>query len=184
MSTDVQPDLHDGPHAEEHERGPEQARHPAPDERPGGLPSRRYESYVTRFENPPTKKKIGMTWKIHVPNHRPEESPTALTVRIMPWSQTISRDEPVAEHHGDDARRPKEVHEPVPGGRSGRGELVEPAHGTNRESIVADDCAPPSLIAIRRVTGTPTESSATRAPWTRAGRSQDGRSASPASVGC
>src|SRR5207249_11585711 len=33
---------------------------------------------VTKFENPPTKKKIGMTWKIHVPSHRYEVTPTAL----------------------------------------------------------------------------------------------------------
>ena len=41
-------------------------------------PRRLNERYVTRFENPPTKKKIGMTWNSHVPNHSPLERPTAL----------------------------------------------------------------------------------------------------------
>jgi hypothetical protein len=41
-------------------------------------PRRRNASYVVRFENPPTKKKIGMTWNSHVPSQSPLERPTAL----------------------------------------------------------------------------------------------------------
>src|SRR4029453_8152649 len=33
---------------------------------------------VTMLENPPTKKKIGMTWNTHVPSHRYDVPPTAL----------------------------------------------------------------------------------------------------------
>jgi len=32
------------------------------------------------LENPPTKKKIGMTWKNHVASQRPDDSPMASVV--------------------------------------------------------------------------------------------------------
>ncbi len=42
-------------------------------------PSRRSCAWnVTMLENPPTKKKIGITWNAHVPSHRYEVTPTAL----------------------------------------------------------------------------------------------------------
>ncbi len=45
-----------------------------------GSPRRSNESYVTRLENPPTKKKTGITWNNQVPSHIPEVRPTALVV--------------------------------------------------------------------------------------------------------
>jgi hypothetical protein len=38
------------------------------------------------LEKPPTKKKIGMTWKIQVPSHKPLVTPTALERVIRPFS--------------------------------------------------------------------------------------------------
>jgi hypothetical protein len=36
------------------------------------------------FENPPTKKKIGITWKNQVASHTQEVSPMALVSRMIP----------------------------------------------------------------------------------------------------
>ena len=52
-------------------------------------PLRRAESYATRFEKPPTKKKIGMTWKTQVKSQRPGVTPIALVERITPPSQWL-----------------------------------------------------------------------------------------------
>jgi hypothetical protein len=52
-------------------------------------PRRRNESYVTRFENPPTKKNTGMTWNSHVPSHRPAVTPTALVVENTSCSRWL-----------------------------------------------------------------------------------------------
>jgi len=41
-------------------------------------PRRRKASYATRFANPPTKKKIGITWRTHVASQSPEVAPIAL----------------------------------------------------------------------------------------------------------
>jgi hypothetical protein len=47
-------------------------------------PRRRNASSAVRFENPPTKKKIGITWKNQVASHSHAVTPTALVVRITP----------------------------------------------------------------------------------------------------
>src|SRR5439155_8461098 len=52
-------------------------------------PRSRNARYATKFENPPTKKKIGMTWNSHVPIHRPDVTPIALCTPITPWSQKM-----------------------------------------------------------------------------------------------
>ncbi len=39
------------------------------------------------MENPPTKKKIGMTWRNQVASHIQGVTPMALLLRIRPWSQ-------------------------------------------------------------------------------------------------
>src|SRR2546426_1699225 len=47
-------------------------------------PRRRNESYATKFEKPPTKKKIGITWKNQVASHIHDVTPTALVVWMIP----------------------------------------------------------------------------------------------------
>jgi hypothetical protein len=47
-------------------------------------PRRWNESSAVRFENPPTKKKIGITWKNHVASQSQAVTPTALVVRMTP----------------------------------------------------------------------------------------------------
>jgi len=56
---------------------------------PVDSPRRLNESYVTRFENPPTKKKTGMTWKNQVPAQSPAVTPTALVVEKMSRSRWL-----------------------------------------------------------------------------------------------
>src|SRR5918996_735024 len=53
-------------------------------------PRRRNARYVTRFENPPTKKKIGMTWRNHVAIHSHGVRPIALVEPMTPSSQKIT----------------------------------------------------------------------------------------------
>ncbi len=48
-----------------------------------------YASYATRFENPPTKKKIGITWRNQVASQSHDVRPIALVARMKPWSQWI-----------------------------------------------------------------------------------------------
>ena len=52
-------------------------------------PWSRNARYATKFEKPPTKKKIGMTWNSHVPTHSPEVTPMALCTPMTPWSQKM-----------------------------------------------------------------------------------------------
>jgi len=52
-------------------------------------PLRRRPSTVSRLENPPTKKKIGITWNAHVRSQSPDVTPTALVDRITPPSQWL-----------------------------------------------------------------------------------------------
>src|SRR3990172_12130406 len=56
---------------------------------PVDSPRRLNESYVTRFENPPTKKNTGMTWNSHLASHRPDVTPTALDVEKMSCSNLL-----------------------------------------------------------------------------------------------
>ena len=39
---------------------------------------------AVRFENPPTKKKMGITWNTQVPSHIHDVTPTALVVLMTP----------------------------------------------------------------------------------------------------
>jgi hypothetical protein len=48
------------------------------------------ESKTTKFENPPIKKKRGITWSTQVVAHMPGISPTALTTLIPLSSQRIT----------------------------------------------------------------------------------------------
>ena len=45
--------------------------------------------YATKFAKPPTKKKIGMTWKTQVASHRPEVTPIALWTPMIPPVQKM-----------------------------------------------------------------------------------------------
>jgi hypothetical protein len=68
------------PEPEEHERGAQETFETVPDERRRGLATSLERVVRTRLENPPTKKKTGMTWNNQVPSHSPEVRPTALVV--------------------------------------------------------------------------------------------------------
>ncbi len=56
---------------------------------PAVSPRAWYASKATRFANPPTKKKMGITWRNHVASQSHEVTPIALVDRIEPRSQMI-----------------------------------------------------------------------------------------------
>ena len=88
-------------------------------------PRLRYASKVTRFANPPTKKKMGITWRNHVASHSHAVTPIALVDRMEPLSQIDHRDRPVADHHRQDAHGSQEVDVAIPGRRGSVGQVSQ-----------------------------------------------------------
>ena len=114
----VHPDDGRAPDDEEHQRGAEQPHHAVRTNEPSLSPRRRAASSDTRFEKPPTKKKMGITCSTQVASQshgRHTDRAGGAEHAVLPPHDP---DRPMPDDHRTDARRPQEVHDPV--ARSGR----------------------------------------------------------------